>query len=274
MRILVTGASTGIGAATARRLAGASHTVFAGVRKPADAAAVRSFGATAVFLDVTDEDQVTATAEQVGDLDGLVLNAGISHNGPLELLPVDTLRRMLDVNTVGAWAVTHACLPGLRRTRGRIVFVSSMAGRLVVPLSGPYSASKYAIEALADALRRELRPWGMKVVLIEPGSVRTAIFDKHYTFADDMLPRLPEGGLELYQDRIERLVDIVRQSEPGAIPPDVVAQRIEHALTARRPPLRIPVGWDAWALVTLSTVLPAWVLDRLFDVVLPTDGRG
>lgn len=265
---LVTGASTGIGAATVRRLSLAGHTVYAGVRKEEDAAKARSWGCRPVQLDVTVPEQVRAVAERVGDLDGLVLNAGISENGPLEFLPTDILRRCLEVNTLGAMEVTQACLPGLRARRGRLVFVSSIAGRLALPLTGPYSASKFALEALADALRRELRPDGMRVVLIEPGAVHTPIIDKTYAYAEQTLPGLPDQARQIYGPRVDRLLGFVRRAEATALPADVVAERIERALTLARPPARMLVGNDAKLQAWLAMCLPAWALDAVIERVL------
>src|SRR5689334_6739039 len=173
--ILVTGASTGIGRATALELARRGATVYAGVRDPA---AVDGLGLTPVELDVTDAEQVAALSTRLERLDGLVNNAGIAVTGPLEHLPLDEVRRQLEVNALGQLAVTQACLPALRAARGRIVNMSSISGRVAFPMFGPYAASKFALEAFSDSLRRELRGSGVDVVVIEPGGVTTPIWER------------------------------------------------------------------------------------------------
>jgi NAD(P)-dependent dehydrogenase (short-subunit alcohol dehydrogenase family) len=180
--VVVTGASTGIGLACARLLAGRGFQVFAGVRKEADAEALRSEAASLhpVQLDVTDSEGIAEAARTVREaagpgLAGLVNSAGVAVTGPLEYLPVDELRTQLEVNLVGQVAVLQAFLPALRLSRGRIVNISSIGGRVALPLAGPYAASKFALEAVSDSLRRELAPWGVRVAVVEPGGVRTPV---------------------------------------------------------------------------------------------------
>ena len=178
-RVLVTGASSGIGLASALRLAGAGWRVYGGVRTAADADALRQHGIEPVELDVTDAAQIDAATAAVGpELDGLVDNAGIAVAAPLELVPLDELRRQLEVNVVGQIAVLQAVLPALRRARGRVVLMGSIGGRSALPFLGPYAASKHALEALADSLRVELRPFGLAVSIVEPGSIATPIWRK------------------------------------------------------------------------------------------------
>ncbi|HEY7923524.1 MAG TPA: SDR family oxidoreductase, partial [Vicinamibacteria bacterium] len=171
---LVTGASSGIGAACAARLVRSGWRVLAGVRRKGDAPE----GTEEVQLDVTDAAQIKAAADGVEELHALVNNAGIAIAMPLEFVPLDELRHQLEVNVVGQVAVTQAFLPVLRRARGRIVFVGSIAGRSALPFLGPYAASKHALEAIADSLRVELRPWGIHVAIVEPGSIRTPIWTR------------------------------------------------------------------------------------------------
>lgn len=175
---LVTGASTGIGRATALHLDRAGWRVFAGVRREEDADSLRAGGSERLvpsMLDVTDPDQVSAAAERIrsavgeAGLDGLVNNAGIGLLGPLETLPIEDFRRTVEVNLIAQVAVTQALLPQVRAARGRIVFVSSVGGRMAMPFGSPYHAAKFGLEAVADSLRRELRPWGIEVAVIEPG---------------------------------------------------------------------------------------------------------
>ncbi|PYR57414.1 MAG: short-chain dehydrogenase/reductase, partial [Acidobacteria bacterium] len=167
-RVLITGSSTGIGEACARRLDAAGWRVFAGVRREEDGQRLRagmSSRLTPVLLEVTDAASMARAARTIGvegadaGLDGLVNNAGIAVAGPLEYLPIADFRRQLEVNVVGPLAVTQALLPAIRARRGRIVLMGSIAGRMTVPFLGPYSASKFALEAMADALRVELQPW-------------------------------------------------------------------------------------------------------------------
>ena len=189
--VLITGASRGIGRASALALARSGHDVIAGVRDEEAGRALEAEGSgrvRAVKLDVTDAASIAAAAEAVGDrLDALVNNAGIAVGGVLEAVPLDELRHQLEVNVVGQVAVTQAVLPKLRAASGRIVFISSVSGRVSAPIMTPYTASKYAIEAIADGLRIELRPWGINVVLVEPGSIDTDI----WRGADASSPRRP-----------------------------------------------------------------------------------
>src|SRR5512133_1136305 len=183
---LVTGASSGIGAACARRLESAGWRVFSGVRAAGDAAA-----GTEVLLDVTSVEQIRAATKEIGQLDALVNNAGIAIAMPLEFLPLDELRRQLEVNVIGQVAVTQAFLPHLRRSRGRIVFVGSIAGKSALPFLGAYAASKHALEAIADTLRIELRPFGIEVAIVEPGTMATPIWQKARETVQRLLPTLP-----------------------------------------------------------------------------------
>lgn len=257
--VLVTGASSGIGEACAQRLRGAGWRVLAGVRRAGDA----PDGTEELLLDVTDHEQVRAAARRVEELDGLVNNAGVAVSGPLELLPLHELRRQLEVNVVGQVAVTQALLPALRRTRGRVVFVGSIGGRSALPFLGPYAASKFALEAVADSLRLELRPFGIHVSIVEPGTIATPIWRKGAATADEIAQAWPAEARELYA----RPVAVFRQAAAAAgrrgEPPDEVAKAVEHALTAPRPRTRYLVGRDAKRRAIVER-LP----DRLRDRVL------
>jgi NAD(P)-dependent dehydrogenase (short-subunit alcohol dehydrogenase family) len=269
---LISGASTGIGRASAIRLAGAGWNVFAGVRKEADGESVRAESPdriTPVILDVTDADTIGSAAETVraalgGDgLAGLVNNAGVTVQGPLEFLPIDELRRQLEVNVVGQVALTQAVMPEIRAAGGRVVNMGSVGGRVAHPFLGPYNASKFAIEAITDAMRKELRPWGIHVIVVEPGSMATEIWDKGARSADDLLEKIGPRGRELYGGMLEKLREVaVKTGERGGSP-DKVAKVVETALTASRPRTRYLVGPDAKAQVVLSTILP----DRAFDAL-------
>jgi NAD(P)-dependent dehydrogenase (short-subunit alcohol dehydrogenase family) len=278
---VVTGASTGIGRAAALRLDQLGWNVFAGVRKDEDAEDLRAAGSERLHpirLDVTDEDGVGAAAEEVrekaGDgLDGLVNNAGIAVPGPLETLPLDDFRRQLEVNLTGQLAVTQAMLPLIRAGRGRIVFISSIGGRMASPFLGAYSASKFAIEAVGDTLRQELQPWSIHVSLVEPGSVATPIWGKGEREADKMEDRAPESQLRLYGEKIERFRRTVRKTAERGVDPEKVADRVEHALTSPRPRTRYLVGVDANIQARMRTLLPDRVVDRLVRRELERTGK-
>lgn len=260
--VLVTGASSGIGLASAVRLVGAGWHVYGGVRTDADAAALRERGIEPVELDVTDAGQIAAAAETVGaELHGLVANAGIAVAAPLELVPLDELRRQLEVNVVGQVAVLQAVLPALRRARGRVVLMGSVGGRSALPFLGPYAASKHALEAFADVLRVELAPWGIAVSIVEPASVKTAIWTKGAEHADVMRAGVSDDAAALYAERIERFRQVALKRGPG-IDPDVVAKAVEHALTAARPSARYLVGRDARIRAWIER-LPTRLRDRV-----------
>ncbi len=259
--VVVTGASTGIGRETTRRLAANGFQVFGTVRREEDAASLRAEGVTPVHMDVTDAASIASAQDAVrsalGDqpLVGLVNNAGAPAAGPLEFLPLEELRYVLEVNVIGVVAVTQAFLPDLRRARGRIVNMSSVSGRIALPFGGPYAASKFALEALSDSLRRELLGSGVRVILIEPGSIRTPIWDKVTA----------PGKLERYDDTpYAAALPLVRQQALAGVqkglPPSTVAEAVLRALTARRPPARIPVIKRKLRF-RLIQLLPDWVLD-------------
>jgi NAD(P)-dependent dehydrogenase (short-subunit alcohol dehydrogenase family) len=261
--VLVTGASSGIGEACALRLARAGWRVFAGVRRGEDAERLGSRGTTPLRLDVTDADQIAAAADAIGErLDGLVNNAGIALAAPLEFVPLDELRRQLDVNVVGQVAVTQAVLPALRRARGRIVNVGSIAGRSALPFLGPYAASKFALEAITDSLRVELRRWGIEVVVVEPASIATPIWKRSAARADELANGLPPEFTELYGEAIAVVRGAAAATDARAEPPERVAEVVEHALTAERPKTRYLVGRDARRRARLER-LPDRLRDRL-----------
>lgn len=260
--VVVTGASSGIGRATALRLTRAGWRVFGGVRSERDAASLRAQGVEPVLLDVTDGEQVAAAAEVVGaELHGLVENAGIAVAAPLELVPLDELRRQLEVNVVGQIAVLQALLPALRRARGRVVLMGSIGGRSALPFLGPYAASKHALEAFADVLRVELAPWEIAVSIVEPASVKTAIWTKGAMHADTMRARVEPEAAALYAERVERFRSIALKRGPG-LDPVVVAKAVECALTSSRPRARYVVGRDAHLRAWIER-LPTRLRDRM-----------
>ena len=275
--VVVTGASTGIGEASARHLAQLGFDVFAGVRRDEDAERARERGLRPLRIDVTDLDSLEAARAEVADavgergLAGLVNNAGVAVSGPLEFVPIEELRRQLDVNLVGQVAVTQRFIALLRTGRGRIVNISSIGGRVALPLAGPYAASKFALEAVSDSLRRELRPWGIGVSVIEPGGVKTPIWAKGKQAANEMLRRMPPEAMELYGElaaRIRSEADKI-ETERG-IPPEEVAEQVAHALTANKPKTRYVVGRDARMRAALARRLPDRAMDALIARALRT----
>jgi NAD(P)-dependent dehydrogenase (short-subunit alcohol dehydrogenase family) len=263
--VVISGASTGIGRATALHLRGLGFEVLAGVRREGDAPA----GTTPVILDVTDQAAIDALAARVGDgpLAGLVNNAGIALGGPTEHLAVDEWRRQFDVNFFGHVAMTRALIPALRSGRGRIVNIGSIGGRMATPLLGPYAASKFALHGLSDALRFELRGQGIHVALIEPGSVATEIWRKGDEEFEEIGAQLSPEVRERYGKLLEAVGKVARQTAARAIPAERVAGVVEHALTARRPKAHYLVGADARGTAALAA-LPAAVTDRLLRLAL------
>ena len=266
--VVVTGASSGIGEATARTLAQAGFRVLAGVRKDEDAERVAKLHdrVEPVKVDVAEQKTVEELAKTVGDepLAGLVNNAGISVSGPLEFVPLEEWRRQLEVNVIGQVAVTQALLPALRRGRGRIVNIGSVGGRVAVPLLSPYSASKFAMEGITDSLRRELRPLGVHVAIVEPGAIATRIWEKGTAAADETLANAPPEAEEIYGPTIAAIRAQAQQAAERAIPPEAVAKAVEHALTAAKPRTRYPVGGDAKQRIRLAGLIP----DRTFDALM------
>lgn len=266
--VLITGASTGIGRATALRLDRAGWQVFAGVRKEEDAESLRAAAGpllTPLMLDVTEAEQIAAAAAQVeaeatDGLDGLVNNAGVAIPGPLETLSIDDFRRQIEVNMTAHVAVTQAMLPAIRTAGGRIVFISSIGGRVALPLTGAYHAAKFGIEAVGDIFRQELRPWGIKVSIVEPGSIDTPIWERGERTADELATPEREA---LYGKVVDRYRKVIRDTAERGIPAEKVAKVVEHALSANRPHSRYLVGLEAKVGARLRQLLPTPVFDRI-----------
>ena len=269
--VVVTGASTGIGEATTEHLRSLGFDVFAGVRNDEDAERARARGLKAVKLDVTDPGSIESARGEVeagldgGRLAGLVNNAGVAISGPIEFISPDELTRQLDINVVGQVRVTQAFMKLLRRDRGRVVNISSIGGRLALPLVGPYAASKFALEAVSDSLRREVRSQGIEVVVVEPGAIKTPIWGKGNAAADAMLADAPPEAEQLYGDMIQALrAETVKIEEDRGLPPEEVAKVVGVALTARKPKTRYLVGRDAKMRAAMAKRLP----DRLMDSLI------
>jgi NAD(P)-dependent dehydrogenase (short-subunit alcohol dehydrogenase family) len=267
--VLITGASTGIGEATALRLQKAGFRVFAGVRKPEDGDRLRSAGVTVVQpFDVTKQEDIDAAVRTVeqelngSPLRGIVNNAGIGIGGPLEALDLDDFRRTIEVNTTSQLAVTKAFLPLLRKSKGRIVNMASIGGRVAQPFAGPYVASKFALEAVTDVLRCELLEWGIDVIAIEPGTIATPIWEKSSQEAEKVLAKLTPEQRELYGKRLAKMSKVLERQNKRGARPEKVAEAVEKALTASRPRTRYLIG-DAHVLLNLKRILPTRWLDRL-----------
>lgn len=280
--VVITGASTGIGAACALHLDAMGFRVFAGVRRQEDGESLRARGSLRllpVLLDVTDAVSIAQAAalvkEAAGDegIAGLVNNAGIAVGGPLEVLPLAELRKQFDVNVIGAVAVTQAFLPLLRRGRGRIVNMGSIAGRATMPFLGPYSMSKFALEAMTTALRLELDTWGIEVSIVEPGAIATPIWEKSTKAADLLQATTEHEALPLYAEHLACVRRAIDEAARRAISVDAVSRAVEHALTARRPKTHYLVGSDAKFRALLARFLPHRMQDALLRWFLKFPGR-
>ncbi len=272
--VVITGASTGIGRATALRLDQLGFRVFAGVRKEADGESLRAQASerlAPVLIDVTDEDAIAAAgtlvAETLGDtgLAGLVNNAGTTVPCPVEYLPMAEFRHQLEVNLTGHLAVVKTFLPMLVLGRGRIVNVTSVGGRVGVPFMAPYAAGKHGLEGLSDVLRLELGPLGIHVSVIEPGSVSTQMRHKLDRDTQTWLGRLPDDGRARYGAALVALSTAITEHAAHGSPPDIVAGAVAHALTSRRPRTRYPVGAGAKRMLFLRRILPDRLTDRMLQ---------
>jgi NAD(P)-dependent dehydrogenase (short-subunit alcohol dehydrogenase family) len=276
--VLLTGASRGIGRATTLRLARAGWTVYATVRSAADGEELVAEAASAavhpLHLEVTSDEQIAALDEALPErLDAIVNNAGIVVSGPLETLSAADLREQFDVNVVGAVALTNLVLPRLRASRGRIVFVSSLSGVISTPMTGAYNASKFALEAIADAWRLELRPWGIKVILVEPAMTDTDLWRKAPETLEAEAAEMSVEHRDLYAEHLDGMRKTVPRMQKMAKPVDTVAAAIEKALTAARPRARYPVGTDVRVQAALSGVTPDRVKDAAFARLTGTPPR-
>jgi len=271
--VLITGASRGIGQACALSLAQQGHRVIAGVRQQADMERLAKMHGNLlpVILDVTDPAQVEAVRVELVELledkglDALINNAGTAITGALECLPLEMFRGQIELNVIGQQIVTQAFLPLLRKARGRIVFMSSVSGLVARPFLGPYCASKFALEALADAYRGELAPWGIQVSVIEPGSIRTDIWAATTKQTETVTAAMSAEELDLYGDAfVQHQKMLAKISAHIAVDPQAVVTKVEHALFAARPKTRYLVGPGA----VIDYILGSFVPDRLRDFLL------
>src|SRR3954454_12742375 len=280
--VVVTGASSGIGRSTALLLDARGFRVFAGVRKDEDARELAKDGSdrlVPIAVDVTQPDQIDAAKRQVveavGDsgLVGLVNNAGVGGGGPIEFMPLDELRNTLEVNLIGQVAVTQAFLPLIRRGGGTIVFIASIGGQVASPFMSPYNTSKFAIEALGESLRHELRPWEIDVVVVEPGSIDTEIWTKGKEQIRERVEEMPEDARRLYGRQVSRFGEVLHETASRGISPEKVAEAVHKAVASENPKHRYLIGTDAKIGARLKGTLPDRTFSKLAarQMKMPTD---
>ncbi len=275
--VVITGASTGIGAACALHLDRMGFVVFAGVRKSEDGVALQKAGSDRLIpleIDVTDLSTIQKShalvleATRDRGLFGLINNAGIAVVGPLEAVPISDLRQQLEVNVVGQVAVTQVFLPLLRHAQGRIINMGSISGLSTMPLMGPYSASKFALEAITDALRLEVQQWGIHVTIVEPGAIATPIWNKSAIEAAEREAAIETELRTLYKPVVAAVRKVVGEASKRSISSDAVAKVVEDALTAPTPKTRYLVGTDAKLRALMVRLLPDRISDRLLTRIL------
>lgn len=267
--VVVTGASTGMGAATAQELARRGYHVLAGVRRDSDGKSLRTAGIEPVILDITNSDHIAALAARVdGDAQGrplraLVNNAGVPAIGPVEVVSLGEWRRAFEVNVFGHVAVIQALLPALVRDAGRVVNISSLNGKIALAGYGVYAASKFAMEALSDALRQELAPQGVRVVIVEPGGVKTEMSVRGTALVHGMAAGLTSDHQQRYGDLVQALPSHAAAFTKAGVTAEHAARRIAKAVTDRKPRIRYTIGRDAAMLTRLAPLLSDRMLDRL-----------
>lgn len=273
--VLISGASTGMGAATARELARRGYHVLAGVRRDSDADALRGPRIEPVILDITDPAQIEAVAGRItGDpagrpLRAVINNAGVAVNAPVELLSMAQWRHQFEVNFFGHVAVTKAVLPALYAGSGRVVTISSIGGKVAMPTYGAYAGAKFALEAMSDALRRELAPHGVSVVVVEPGGVRTEMTERGIELMNETVAGLSPDERGRWGGLLQAVISHARAFTSSGVSAEVAGRIIAEAATTRRPKIRYTIGRDAAVLTRVARVLP----DRVLDRVLAADLR-
>ncbi|MFE4646409.1 SDR family NAD(P)-dependent oxidoreductase [Streptomyces sp. NPDC056730] len=265
--IVVTGASTGMGASAARGLARQGFHVLAGVRRDRDADAIRSAGIEPVILDITKSDQVEALAVRIADdprpLHALVNNAGVQVNAPVEALPMARWRQVFEVNLFGHIAVTQALLPALLRSKGRVINISSIGGKFAMATYGAYAGAKFALEAVSDSLRREVAPLGVRVIVVEPGGVRTEMAARGIATANDLAARMTPEQDDRYGGLVQANNALMASGTASGLTADAAARVITKAVTTRRPRTRYTAGRDAALIMRLGPMLPDRTVDRI-----------
>lgn len=271
--ILITGASTGIGFAAALHWARQGHRVYAGVRKAEDAERLRQADSriTPLFLDVTKDEQIDKALAEIRSKPQngpfcLVNNAGVAMCGPLEAFPIEKLYAQLEINFFGPAKMIQKFLPLIRETQGRIVNVSSIAGRVAIPFFGPYAASKFALEGMTDSLRRELHPLGVKVILIEPGPIATPLWQRGEKLISDNLAGADKKVLSLYESAFNRFLTAFRNMGQHGDPVTAVLAKFDRALFSQNPKPRYLVGREA-RLGAILTLFPSRSGDRLLALL-------
>jgi NAD(P)-dependent dehydrogenase (short-subunit alcohol dehydrogenase family) len=281
--IVVTGASTGMGAATVKELAREGFHVLAGVRRKADAEALRGLGIEGIepcILDITVESDVAAIADRVASdpmhrpLRALVNNAGVAINAPVETLPMDEWRRQFEVNLFGHIAMTQALLPALLNNSGTVVNISSVGGKFALPTYGAYAGSKFALEAVSDALRREVSDVGIKVVVVEPGAVKTEMAERGIATAQGLEANMTSAQRERYADITAAVAGQARSFNVTGVSAEHAATVIAKAATASHPRTRYTIGRDAAILVRITRVVSDRILDRIIRLNLRRFAKG
>jgi NAD(P)-dependent dehydrogenase (short-subunit alcohol dehydrogenase family) len=272
--VLVTGASSGIGLATAKALVAGGWCVFAAARKPARPSGVDADNFIPLAMDVTKADSIAKARREIesmlGDagLDALVNNAGVGDTWPLEFVPLEKFRGVFEVNVFGVLAVTQAMLPLLRKAGGRIVNIGSVGGMISLPFGGSLTASKHAIEALTDSLRMELWSSGIHVTLLQPASINSGSAEKIASSLETVIAELPDEGRRRYAETLRGFMRVTLEKEGAGSPPEVVAEAVLDALRAEKPPIRRVVGKDGGMIKFLAQYVPDALRDAALRKVL------
>ena len=274
--VLVTGANRGIGLAITRHMSARGWEVYAAARSDSALRELESLpGVHPTRLDITDRESLSALAAQLpAQLDGVVNNAGIIVNGPVEGLALEDLARQLDVNVTAQIGVTQAVLPKIRAAKGRIVFISSVSGLIATPGTGAYNASKFALEALADALRMELRPWDIRVSLVEPGPIRTDMWGQVLVEHDRMVAELTEEHRALYASHLAGTRRLLGRMQKMAADPKKVVNAVDHALTASRPKSRYLLDVASRVQKTVVSLTPTAINDAILAAATTSKSVG
>jgi short-subunit dehydrogenase len=266
---VVTGASTGIGAASARELARRGFHVLAGVRKGTDADSLRATNLEPIILDITNEAEIAALVKRITDdperrpLRALVNNAGVGVNAPVETLPLSERRRLFEVNLFGHIVMTQALLPKLIESRGTVVNISSVGGKVAMATYGPYAGTKFALEAVSDALRREVEPLGVKVIVVEPGAVTTDMLGRVAVSGERIVSAMTTEQRSRYAALMHSIISQAQAAFPKGVPAAEAGRVIVDAIMSKRPRTRYTVGRDAAIIVRLIRLLSDRMLDRL-----------